>query len=258
VRNDPVNLRDPSGLFFEDDDDWDLGLELTIIGRGDDRDDDEPDYWDDDWDDDWDNNDYYDDDDGLDDWEFNNSFDDSAASATSQSVDVHLRTFAPFESFGGGFEGDDRSFSTDLNATSRIAGKVTIAPATGQVLGATARSSPSSCAGAPCSLVLGDSSRTGTPTISTRNVNGAIVVNMAGANPLVRGAPNIHLSLTLRVGPNGGFSGSLAGDAFPNAEVFVVGPGGATMLHKFSTSGGPLTGPFLYLPGANTRPMGDF
>lgn len=80
---------------------------------------------------------------------------------------------------------------------------------------------------------------------------------MAGANPLVPGAPDIDLSLTLRVGPNG-FSGSLVGDAFPNAEVFVVGPGGATMLHTFSTPGGALTGPFLFLPGANTRPMGGF
>jgi len=108
VRNDPVNLRDPSGLFFEDDDDWDLGLELTIIGRGDDRDDDEPDYWDDDWDDDWDpyddDWDPYENDDGLDDWEFNNSFDDSAASATSQSggfglgdaAQLGVEVFVPF------------------------------------------------------------------------------------------------------------------------------------------------------------------
>ena len=34
--------------------------------------------------------------------------------------------------------------------------------------------------------------------------------------------------------------------------------GGATMLHTFSTSGGAATGPFLFLPGANTRPMGNF
>lgn len=137
---------------------------------------------------------------------------------------------------------------------------MTINPVTGQVVGTpTAQSSPSSCAGAPCSLVLGDTSRKGTPTISARNVNGAIVVNMAGANPLVPGAPDIDLSLTLRVGPNGDFSGSLVGDAFPDAEVFVVGPGGnATMLHTFSTNGGAVTGPFLFLPGANTRPMGNF
>ena len=172
-------------------------------------------------------------------------------------MDVYLRSFAPFDSFGGGFAGDNRTFSTDLNATSRLSGKVTIDPATGQVLGATAQSSPSSCAGAPCSLVFGDTSRTGTPTISARNVGGAIVVNMAGANPLVPGAWDIDLTLTLRVGPSG-YSGSLVGDAFPNAEVFVVGPGGATMLHTFSTSGGPLTGPYMYLLGANTRPMGNF
>lgn len=137
---------------------------------------------------------------------------------------------------------------------------VTINPATGQIVGTpSATSSPSRCAGPPCSTVFGSAEARGTPTITARNVNGAIVVNMAGANPLVPGAPDIDLSLTLRVGPNGGLSGSLVGDAFPNAEVFVVGPGrGATMLHTFSTSGGPLTGPFLFLPGANTRSMGGF
>ena len=117
----------------------------------------------------------------------------------------------------------------------------------------------SGCAGAPCSIVLGDTTAVGTPTITARNVNGAIVVNMVGSNPLFPGAAAIHLSLTLRVGPTGGFSGSLAGDAFPNAEVFVVRPGGgATMLHRFSTSGGAATGPFIFLPGANMRPMGSF
>lgn len=135
---------------------------------------------------------------------------------------------------------------------------VTINPATGQVVGTpSAASSPTRCAGPPCSTVFGNTEARGTPTITARNVNGAIVVNMAGANPLVPGAPDIDLSLTLRVGPNG-FSGSLVGDAFPNAEVFVVGPGGATMLHTFSTSGGALTGPFLFLPGANSRSMGGF
>jgi hypothetical protein len=78
---------------------------------------------------------------------------------------------------------------------------------------------------------------------------------MAGSNPLVPGSADIDLTLTLRVGL-GSLSGSLTGDAFPNAEVFVVGAGGAKMLLKFSTPGGPVTGPYLYLPGANTRPMG--
>ena len=144
---------------------------------------------------------------------------------SSQTVDVHLRSFALFDEFGGGFEGDDRGFSTDLSATSRIHGVVTINPTTGEIVGdPSASSSRSGCAGAPCSVVLGNRTAVGTPTITARNVNGAIVVNMAGSNPLVPGAPDIDVSLALRVGPNGGFSGSLVGDAFPNAEVFVLGP----------------------------------
>lgn len=49
-------------------------------------------------------------------------------------MDIRVRSFAPFESFGGGFAGDNRGFSTDLNVTSRIAGLVTINPTTGDIV----------------------------------------------------------------------------------------------------------------------------
>lgn len=70
---------------------------------------------------------------------------------------------------------------------------MTINPATGQVVGTpSAASSPTRCAGPPGSTVFRSTEARGTPTITARNVNGAIVVNMAGANPLVPGAPNIE------------------------------------------------------------------
>lgn len=43
---------------------------------------------------------------------------------------ITIRAFAPFETFGGGFDGDNRSFSTDLNASSRLAQSYTMDPTT--------------------------------------------------------------------------------------------------------------------------------
>jgi hypothetical protein len=41
---------------------------------------------------------------------------------------LYVRRYAPFNSFGGGFEGDARSFSTSLKVTSRTVGEVTFGP----------------------------------------------------------------------------------------------------------------------------------
>lgn len=41
-------------------------------------------------------------------------------------VNIHFRTFAPFRDFGGGFEGDDRSFSLDPSASSRMRTRVEV------------------------------------------------------------------------------------------------------------------------------------
>jgi len=42
--------------------------------------------------------------------------------------DLYVRRYAPFKSFGGGFEGDGRGFSTDLTVTSRTVGVATFGP----------------------------------------------------------------------------------------------------------------------------------
>ena len=44
----------------------------------------------------------------------------------NHTYSISTRSFAPPESFGGGFVGDDRGYSTDFNATSRIHSTVTI------------------------------------------------------------------------------------------------------------------------------------
>jgi len=57
-------------------------------------------------------------------------------------------------------------------------------------------------------------------------------VAIAAANPLVRYAPDIDLLLSLIIGEDQSVHGTLVGDGFPNAEVFMVGPApyGARML----------------------------
>jgi hypothetical protein len=86
-------------------------------------------------------------------------------------------------------------------------------------------------------------------------------VEIAGANPLLP-SPDIDVKLDMIVQTSAGstsYRGLMFGDAFPNAEAFVVGRNDqATMLHTFTTSGDRNSGPFELLPGDNNRPMGGF
>ena len=174
------------------------------------------------------------------------------------SVDLYIRSFAPFASFGGGFRGDNRGFTTDLNATSRMWGRVTVNLQTGVVSAPVAGSSGTSCAGPPCSWFRSQEKVADVTITVASTTEGTSTIALAGANPLVSGAPDIDLSLTLQVRPGGFLSGTLRGDAFPNPEVFVVGASGPKMLLTYQTLGGPLTGPAFYLPGANSIWMGSF
>src|SRR6185436_16615251 len=60
---------------------------------------------------------------------------------------LYVRRYAPFLSFGGGFEGDGRGFSTSLQATSRTVGVATFGPRPGTQVGRTGFSSGSSWVG---------------------------------------------------------------------------------------------------------------
>lgn len=175
-------------------------------------------------------------------------------------VDLYIRSFAPFFSFGGGFHGDDRSFSTDLEDSSRISGKVTINVSTREVGTSSVVSSPTFCVGMPCGLAFGTKVVRGTPTISAEKMDAStIMISVAGSNPMVPLSPNIDLELKLTISTTGEMSGVLVGDAFPNAEVFTVDENGRSkMLLTLSTDGGPMSGPGTYLPGNNKRPMGSF
>ncbi|HKU44281.1 MAG TPA: hypothetical protein VJR89_39250 [Polyangiales bacterium] len=87
----------------------------------------------------------------------------------------------------------------------------------------------------------------------------AISLDVAGANPLLPGAPDIdlHAMLNITCGLRSlQVSGSLRGDAFPNAELFLTDDAGTSrMLMTFDTTAGPIGGPFLDLPRDTKRWM---
>lgn len=55
------------------------------------------------------------------------------SSCTSCDYMLNVRSYAPFASFGGGFEGDNRGPSTTPGASSRIAVQIAFNPQMGRV-----------------------------------------------------------------------------------------------------------------------------
>ncbi|HEX7564056.1 MAG TPA: hypothetical protein VF396_12520 [Bradyrhizobium sp.] len=85
----------------------------------------------------------------------------------------------------------------------------------------------------------------------------------AGANPMIPGAPDIDTFVDFRVdwvGTGLRFQGSLRGDDFPNAEVFVLdSKGQGCLLFDGRTTGGQNTGPMTRLAGAHqSQRLGSF
>jgi RHS repeat-associated protein len=180
---------------------------------------------------------------------------------------VHIRSFAPFKSFGGGFGGDYRGYSTGLSSreggsvTSRIQQTFTVDPAKGTITGGKPWSDPSS------HPVLGTKTASDdrggatatfgcSPTIHTASIS----ANMAGANPLTpKGAtPDIDVKSSINLTENLdkgilSVSANMKGDAFPSAEMFIGDTKGQQiMLITSGYEGNPL----ISLPGDNNRPMG--
>lgn len=180
----------------------------------------------------------------------------SSWATTTSSFKLHLRSFAPFESFGGGFEGDNRKHSADPCKPARVIGAVTFNPLTGAVI----RHEPFSYESKHSLL----GTATAKPTervgaIRTGRAGIYVQLDLAAANPLVKPAPTIdlHLQVEASIAARAlNLSASLSGDAFPNAEVFVEDyTGRRRMLGTFSTSGGRQLGPMTLLWGDTRRFM---
>ncbi len=186
-----------------------------------------------------------------------------------------IRRYAPFESFGGGFEGDNRQFSTKAEVTSRTIGVVTFTPDGSTKPDGKGRSSGSAWVG-PWAIRQGDKSvktsvgdvRVTITNISTTSAGTAFTVQTSGnlplkdvllpksvattvdkANHLIRpksarpeGTPDIDTYLDFKVQASAGaldVQGVLRGDSFPNCEVFLLDAKGVAFpLLDYQTSGG--------------------
>jgi hypothetical protein len=181
-----------------------------------------------------------------------------------------FRRYAPFDQFGGGFEGDSRtSASIDPKASARTIGVVNF---TESNVGAAVGSSTGSTfvgAGAFVENIIGRHFSTvdASVSVSTRTTSQlGFYARTAGANPLVPLAPRIVtlIDFNATFSPRAiTFSGVLRGDDFPNAEVIVYDPKGTGILvFEYQTTGGQTTGPFTRLPslpgGHDAQKLGDF
>jgi hypothetical protein len=191
----------------------------------------------------------------------------SANSAGGIIETLYVRSFAPWEWFGPEVEpfpcafdcflGNDRSFttSTDPSVTSKVTGIVKfLVP--GMVVVDTKVYSD-------ISHDVYGRSKVGHPKIkSTSKGDGNLHMEFAGANPLVPGSPDIDTKLDMSGQVNSQqvcYSGHLYGDAFPNAEAFVINSHmQALMLLTFATDADRNIGPFTRLPGSGTIDMGSF
>lgn len=172
-----------------------------------------------------------------------------------------FRRYAPFATFGFGFEGDNRSdASTSLTATARTCGMLmfdrnSIGKPTGESSGTRFLGFGGSVAD-----FLGKHYSNVKSSVTNKRVAPDKILFTAsteGGNPMVPGAPDIDTYVDFSakwLGATVFFEGVVRGDSFPNAEVFVLdGMDKAVLLFNGHTKGGRQTGPFVGLPFAGTE-----
>jgi RHS repeat-associated protein len=174
---------------------------------------------------------------------------------------VHVRTFAPFNWFGGGFkgEGENRRFTTERNVASKLSGGVLIESTTMEVItgfAGTARSVGG----------YGLWSAESEGHIRYSEKANPLAAHLYGNNDAVpfelASDIDVHANLNISVsqGKDGNeiltLSGNITGDRFPAAEAFVKdAQGNAVFLGVSKPGAGPTIGPYKMLPGDPQRPM---
>lgn len=177
---------------------------------------------------------------------------------------VTTRSFAPFSSFGGGFSGDSRGFSTSTSATSRLSHSYVMNTDNHTYTNYGATSSPS------YHPLLGSGQATNdTGTISnavyTTNHDGSTTTSwtatMSGKNPLTEAlgipTPAIDVTTNFSLTENKaagtlGVSVTQTGDAFPAAETMIGDTGGNQLMIGVSPAVG---NPLSSLPGDGGKAM---
>ncbi len=177
---------------------------------------------------------------------------------------ITIRSFAPFNYFGGGFHGDgaNRGYTTSSTATARVHQRINF-DTDKSTISAKAWSSPTSHRVLPgsrtakSSVEFTDGFKTRTSGDSKTFMFGT---HSKGANPMVPGSPNIDVFSDFSITENKkagtlDISGKLTGDNFPSTEAFISDPSGQNVFLGIGYYEGS---PFSSLDGENQRPITDF
>jgi hypothetical protein len=184
---------------------------------------------------------------------------------------IHVRSFAPYESFGArGWHGDNRGFSLDPSASSRLVQRTLYETSTGQSTHKWAGNISYSKYGAIAyseAHLKDEGSGNGSIKSHLYGNNDAIFpVGIGGSMVPIDGGPtwdiDIHTSLKIATSNlDGGnqllsIRGQISGDRFPNAEAYVTdSKGNSVWLGAFMNQSGPDVGPFFTLAGDKNKPM---
>lgn len=146
---------------------------------------------------------------------------------------ITIRSFAPFKTFGGGFHGDNRSFSTSPTASARVHQKIHF-DTDKTSLRAEAWSDPTWNVAAP-SVVRRKRPNVDILSFDISSQGSSKLFQFAthheGSNPLTPGAPPIDVFSDFSISENKEagtltISGALTGDNFPSTEAFITDPSG--------------------------------
>jgi hypothetical protein len=210
---------------------------------------------------------------------------------------LYVRRYAPFKSFGGGFEGDGRGFSTSLEVSSRTIGVATFGPALGDKVTGAGDTSGSSWVGPweirntyslgsigkskgdVVATILKAEAKKGTISFTLYTEGNLPLKDLMlkkgladavnSANAFVRpnsrppqGTPDIDTFVDFSATFEKDhlvFKGVVRGDGFPNAEVFVMDSSSQVVsLLDYRTSSNE-AGPLHRLFGAHaTNRLGAF
>ncbi|MEM7281030.1 MAG: hypothetical protein AAF438_05320 [Pseudomonadota bacterium] len=181
-------------------------------------------------------------------------------SRNTRQFQLCMRTFAPWRHFGGGFEGDDRDFSTSPHDTFRIGAFVVFDLDEGSITEGPAGTSSGTRRDEDDAKVFAD------VEAKVKRFEGdpgrvKFDLTVEGANPMVPMSPDIDNVLSFVAFLRDGdlfMAGEAIGDGFPNTEVFVRdNQGNAVELIKFKTNHGRNSGAMTLL-GAGSDRLGRF
>jgi hypothetical protein len=174
---------------------------------------------------------------------------------------IHVRSFAPFETFGLRFAGDGskRGYTTALGkgeggiVTSRMQHAFIVDPTARSIDAGHAWSDESShpLLGTATATTHANVTNFATSQDDNGNNVASFTTNMAAANPLVKGSADIdiHTNFTITENDKAGMLNINAvqtGDAFPAAETFIGDSKGNQLFIGVSPAIG---GPYTSLPG---------